>query len=82
MNRLAIVEDIQQKVATIESQEILKELQEVIDELLLSNQQSTDELPLHVLNSINISIKELEEGKGIPHEEVIQEIRTRFPEAK
>ncbi|UXE66045.1 MAG: hypothetical protein KA713_16500 [Chryseotalea sp. WA131a] len=82
MNRLAIVEDIQQKVATIESQEILKELQEVIDELLLSNQQSTEELPLHVLNSINISIKELEEGKGIPHEEVIQEIRTRFSEAK
>lgn len=80
MNRLAIVEDIQQKVATIESQEVLRELQAMIDELVQYNNQVNEELPPHVLESINVSIKELEEGKVIPHEEVMREIRARFPE--
>lgn len=41
-------------------------------------QEKFDDLPEHVRESISISIRELEEGKGIPHEAVMSELRARF----
>lgn len=75
MDRAILVENIQHKVAAIESSEILKELEEMIDEMLLE----MDELPIHVQESMTKAKKELNEGKGIPHEQIMNEIRGKYP---
>lgn len=79
MERTALIEDIQHKIATIEDSEVLKELQDMIDELIFSDSIiSKDALPLHVKQSISKATKQLDEGKGIPHEQVMNEIRLKF----
>lgn len=79
MERTALIEDIQHKIATIENSEVLKELQDMIDEIVFSDSTNPkDDLPLHVKESIAKAAKQLDEGKGIPHEQVMDEIRLRF----
>jgi hypothetical protein len=79
MERTALIEDIQHKIATIENSEVLKELQDMIDEIVFSDSiNPKDDLPLHVKESIAKATKQLDEGKGIPHEQVMDEIRLRF----
>ena len=41
-------------------------------------QEKYEDLPEHVRESISISIRELEDGKGIPHEAVMTELKARF----
>ena len=50
-------------------------------ELIESIQQgfSTDPLPDHVKYSIKKAKRELNKGKGMPHESVMKEVRLRFP---
>lgn len=79
MERTALIEDIQHKISTIEDSEILKELQDMIDEVIFSDSiNRKDDLPLHVKQSISNATKQLDEGKGIPHEQVMNEIRLKF----
>ena len=79
MERTALIEDIQHKIATIENSEILKELQDMIDEIVFSDSiNGKVDLPLHVRESIAKATKQLNEGKGIPHEQVMDEIRLKF----
>lgn len=79
MERTALIEDIQHKISTIEDSEILKELQDMIDEVIFSDSiNRKDDLPLHVKQSISKATKQLDEGKGIPHEQVMNEIRLKF----
>jgi hypothetical protein len=80
MERTALIEDIQHKVATIENQEVLKELQEMIDGLLSPDRDNSGKLPIHVQESIARGKKQLDEGKGIPHVQIISEIRLKYPE--
>jgi hypothetical protein len=75
MDRAILVENIQHKVAAIESPEILKGLEEMIDDMLLE----VDELPAHVQESMTKAKKELDEGKGISHEQIMNEIRSKYP---
>ncbi len=80
MDRAGLVKDIQHKVATIESQEVLKELQDMIDEAVLSNARDLQgELPIHVKKSIDKAKQQLDNGKGISHDKVMNEIRIRYP---
>ena len=79
MERTALIEDIQHKISTIEDSEILKELQDMIDEVIFSDSiNRKDDLPLHIKQSISKATKQLDEGKGIPHEQVMNEIRLKF----
>jgi hypothetical protein len=41
-------------------------------------QKKYEDLPGHVRESISVSLRELEEGKGIPHEAVMSELKARF----
>jgi hypothetical protein len=83
MERTALIEEIQHKIATIENPELLKELQDMINEVVFSDSiDRKDKLPLHVKESITKATKQLDEGKGIPHEQVMNEIRLRFPKGR
>ena len=64
MERTALIEDIQHKIATIENPEVLKELQDMINEVVFSDSiNRKGELPLHVKESIAKATKQLDEGK-------------------
>jgi hypothetical protein len=83
MERTALIADIQHKIATIENSEVLKELQNMIDEIVFSDSiNRMDDLPLHVRESIAKATKQLDDGKGIPHEQVMNEIRLKFSRGK
>lgn len=80
MERTALIEDIQHKIASIENPEVLQELQAMIDKVIFSaSMDRKDDLPLQVKQSIAKAAKQLDEGEGIPHEKVMNEIRLRFP---
>ena len=75
MDRTTLVENIQHKIATLENEEILLELERMIDEMLFL--EKDEEIPVHVQESISRAAKELDDGKGIPHDEVWREIITK-----
>ena len=68
-------------ISKIEREEIAKiilstdneNLIRAIKDLLLVQSNSWDNLPVKVQNDINASIKELEAGLGIPHDEVMKD---------
>ena len=80
MDRTTLIDDIQHKIATIESQAVLKELNDMIDEAVFSDVTNQEnKLPAHVIDSIAIAKQQLDDGKGIPHEQIIREVRLRHP---
>lgn len=79
MDRTTLIDDIQHKIATIESQAVLKELNDMIDEAVFSDVTNQEnKLPAHVIDSIAIAKQQLDDGKGIPHEQIMREVRLRY----
>ncbi len=75
-----LIDDIQLKIATIKNPVILKELKDMIDEAAFSDATNREnKLPAHVIDSIAIAKQQLDDGKGIPHEQIIREVRLRHP---
>jgi hypothetical protein len=80
MDRTSLVENIQHKIAKLENEEMLLELETMIDQMLFLEKE--EELPVHVQDSISRATKELDGGKGIPHGEVWREIIAKYPKAE
>ena len=79
MDRTTLIDDIQHKIATIESQAVLKELNDMIDEAVFSDVTNREsQLPAHVIDSIAIAKQQLDARKGIPHEQIMREVRLRY----
>ena len=80
MNRSILIGNIQNKIATIENESALLELDLLIDEMIRSSYTEEEELPSHVEESITRAKKQLDNGEGIAHQLVMQELRIRYPE--
>ena len=79
MDRATLIDDIQFKIATIKNPVILKELKDMIDEAAFSDVTNREnKLPAHVIDSIAIAKQQLDDGKGIPHEQIMREVRLRY----
>ncbi|MCB1155864.1 MAG: hypothetical protein KDK45_00065 [Leptospiraceae bacterium] len=83
MNTLELKSDIIQLVEKLEDEAVLH----AIRILLLKQNQITsepeesdfwDELPDSIKEDIEIGIAELDKGEGIPHEEVMKEVKQRY----
>lgn len=80
MDRATLIDDIQLKIATIKNPVILKELKDMIDEAAFSDVTNREnKLPAHVIDSIAIAKQQLDDGKGIAHEQIMREVRLRHP---
>ncbi len=75
---------------TVNKQELISWINKLEDpatlkniQLLKNNAESEqdfwNDLPEETKKAINRAKEELDEGKGIPHEQVMAEMRTRFP---
>jgi hypothetical protein len=80
MNRSILIGNFQNKIATIENESALLELDVLIDEMIRSSYTEKEELPSHVEESITRAKKQLDNGEGIAHQLVMQELRIRYPE--
>jgi predicted transcriptional regulator len=76
MNYLELKNTLHEMIDQVEDPEVLYALQE-----LLKNQSQTDfwdELPEEVKESIEIGLKQAENGEVIPHEEMVQRIEEKL----
>ena len=80
MNRSILIGNIQNKISAIENDSTLLELDVLIDEMIRSSYTEKEELPNHVEESITRAKKQLDNGEGIAHQLVMQELRIRYPE--
>lgn len=64
--------ELAQLIFSIDDKAILKKVKEV---LIPSKDSVLDALHDDVRKSVNIAIKQLEEGKGIPHKEAVRKIK-------
>jgi hypothetical protein len=80
MDRTALIENIQHKIAQIENKEVLQELETMIDEMVLL--ESELNIPSHVQESMTRATKELNDGKGIAHEKVWSEIQSKYQKSE
>jgi len=69
---------IADKIDKIEDEEVLMSLDIIVNELVNGRQDFYDELPDKVKNDIEEAQQELDKGKGIPHEQVMNEIKARY----
>ena len=66
---------IVEKIIQIEDEVVLNEVKALLG---LSEKDFWDDLPEEVKESINVAKAELDRGEGIPHEEVMAEVRKRY----
>lgn len=64
-------------IKELEDPAILRNIN-LLKESLKSEKDFWDELPEETRKTINEARRELDEGKGIPHDEVISEVKERF----
>lgn len=72
-----------QQIMLMEDEAVISRMLQLIQEMKPSkNYESYGDLPPQVRESIEISRKQLEEGEGIPYEDVMTEIREKRSSGK
>jgi hypothetical protein len=69
---------IADKINKIEDEEVLRSLDIIVNELVNGRKDFYDELPDKVKSDIAEAEHELDQGKGIPYEQVMNEIKARY----
>jgi predicted transcriptional regulator len=72
---IALKQKIAEKIIQSNDEILLNEIKSLVG---LSENDFWDELPSEVRQAINHAKDELDRGEGIPHEEVMAEIKSRF----
>jgi len=72
---IAIKQQIAEKIIQSEDDMLLNEIKSLVG---LSENDFWDELPSQVKQAINMAKTELDRGEGIPHDEVMAEMKSRF----
>lgn len=71
--------EIIERINEIEDEKQLLQIEKIIEDLLSNNQPDFwVELPDHVKRDSEEAEKELEQGLGIPHEQAMREIRSKY----
>lgn len=80
MDAIAVKKQIAGKIDQINDPQVLESLDALVDDLLAksSGKDFWNDLPENLQKGIEAAEKELDYGKGIPHNEVIEEIKKRF----
>lgn len=76
----SVKKEIADKINKIDDPEILQSLETIVNDLLAQSlgEDFWDALPAHVKEGIRQAEKELEQGNGIPHDQVMNDIKKRF----
>jgi hypothetical protein len=74
MSTVDLKSKIVERINSITDVQILEELDRITEEFKAAGDFWDDLAPAQK-NSIEVSIKQLEEGKGIPHEQVMEEVK-------
>jgi hypothetical protein len=77
MERAALVERLQKKIASIQKQDLLVELQVTVDEMLVADKDKdfwTDLTDLQKRN-IEVSLQQIKKGQLLDHEVVMQKAK-------
>ena len=72
---ISIKYKIVEKIIQTEDEVVLNEVKALLG---LSEKDFWDDLPEETKQSINVAKAELDRGEGIPHEEVMEEVRKRY----
>jgi len=72
---IAIKQQIAEKIIQSDDDILLNEIKSLVG---LSGNDFWDELPPEVKQAINMAKAELDGGEGIPHDEVMAEMKSRF----
>ena len=72
---IAIKQQIAEKIIQSEDDMLLNEIKSLVG---LSENDFWGELPSQVKQAINMAKTELDRGEGIPHDEVMAEMKSRF----
>jgi len=72
---IAIKQQIAEKIIQSDDDLLLNEIKSLVG---LSDDDFWDELPSEAKQAINIAKTELDRGEGIPHNEVMAEMKSRF----
>jgi hypothetical protein len=78
MNTANLKKEIADKISKIDDENVLLSLDVIINELVNGRKDFYDELPEKIKNDIEEAQQEIDKGKGIPHNEVMNEIKARY----
>ncbi len=78
MERAELVESLQKKIASIQKQDLLAELQVTVDDMLIADKDKDfwTELTDLQKRNIEVSLQQIKKGQLLDHEPVMQKAKT------